>query len=205
MPTTAIIPRKWFESWREPDEFCDATRHSCELIPLTRAIPPYLRDAYVAGAFVRIWDRHTRCEVRLVPESEQFPDAQLRIDGALLDFEITMADKKGRRMWEEHKLWAAIIAEGKAPLSESAEAQRAYAREAIPRVCANKAGKHYAGQRPTHLLIYLNVGPTLLTPEELARLTEPWRSNFESIWFLCGIDAIRAWPAKKVLRGKEPL
>lgn len=203
MPTTAITPRKWFESWREPGEFCDATRHSCELTPLTKELPQYLRDVYVAAAFARIWDNHSRCDVRLVPESERFPDAQLRVGGALLDLKVTMADKKDRRMWEEHKLWATKPAEWKPPLSKSAEAQRAYATEAIPRVCAKKAGKHYA--RPPHLLIYLNVGSTLLTPEELARLTEPWKGNFESIWLLCGIDAVRVWPTKKVLRGKEPL
>jgi len=204
MPTTVATAWKWFEPWRAPGEFFDAARHSGELIPRTKAIPQYLRDAYVAGAFARIWNEHSRCEVRLVAKSEKFPDAQLRVDGAPLDFEITMADKKNRPMWEEHRLWAAMFAEGKVPSGERPVAQRAYAREAIPRVCAKKAGKHYAGQRPTHLLIYLNVGSTLLTAEEMARLTQQWKENFESIWVLCGMDAVEVWPTTCVLRGKEP-
>ena len=203
MPTTATIPREWFESWREPGDFYRAADKGLEAFFQVDETPPhYLRDAYVAGAFARIWrDAQAPCEVRLVPKEEQFPDAQIRAGSKTLDFEITMADKRERPMF---KIWRKLLAmykRGQGAPVESVEEKRASAREAIPRVCAQKAAKHYTG-RP-NLLVYVNAGP-VLSVAEMARLTEPWRGDFESIWLWCGVDAVCAWPTIQVLRGKEP-
>jgi hypothetical protein len=55
------------------------------------------------------------------------------------------------------------------------------------------------------LLVYLMTsqaitesGP-LITVDEKALLTEPYKHNFDSIWFLCGNEDVRVWPERKVL------
>ena len=52
-----IKPAKWFESWKGPREFYRAADKGLEEFYQTgRAPPQYLREAYVAGAFARIWE-----------------------------------------------------------------------------------------------------------------------------------------------------
>lgn len=201
-----VQPAEWFESWSEPGAFYQAADVSLDAFFRADKVPPhYLREAYVAGAFARIWrDDRGACEVRLVPEKEEFPDAQLKTVSGKLDLEVTMADEKDRPMF---KIWREIHAmskRGEAPPVENAETKQKIAREAIPRVCRQKAEKHYAGREPTSLLIYVNAGP-VLTPEEMTKLTETCKDAFEAIYLLCGMDAVRAWPDMRVMKGKEPL
>lgn len=196
----AIKPRAWFEEWRDPREFFRAAMQSVESIPLTKALPQHIRDAYVMGLFARIWNDHRPCEVRLIPESQQFPDGQLRDGSSTLDFEITIADRRDRRMFDEHRQWAAMHARGQLRKTASTPARQKHAREAIPRRCAEKA-KHYASSAAasTNLLIYVNLGP-VLSGDEMVRLTRRWKSNFASIWLLCGADAVQTWPTRLVRR-----
>jgi hypothetical protein len=53
------------------------------------------------------------------------------------------------------------------------------------------------------LLIYTDDG-RVLSAEEMARLTKPWKDCFDAIYLLCGMDAVMAWPTRRVLRGKKP-
>ena len=161
----------------------------------------HLFDAYVAGLFARIWNDHKPCEVKLV--SSDFPDARLRDNEETLDFEITMADKKDRKIAAEHRHLREKRERGQVPvLPINSDRDRKYALEAVPRVCRQKVRKylgrdHSDGLVPTNLLIYVNfptyAGPTL-SDEEMLRLTEPWKDNFLSIYLLCGFRIFQAWP-----------
>jgi hypothetical protein len=164
--------------------------------------PQYLREAYVGGAFARIRrDDRGPCEVRLV--EEQFPDAQLRDKRVRLDLEIAMALTQDKQMFKEWRELRAKFAQGEFVPAETSEQLQASAREAIPRICEQKAAKYYAGSRRTSLLILVGAGPAL-SAQEMARLTEPWKDRFEAIYLLCGMDAVIAWPELSVLKGKEP-
>ncbi len=116
-----------------------------------------------------------------------------------------MADTKDRPMFKIWRELRDMYRRGHAPTIEDVETRRQNAREAIPRVCAQKA-EHYKradGRASPHLLIYVNAGPVLSAPE-MARLTAPWKNKFESVWLLCGMDAVCAWPTLQVLKGIEP-
>jgi hypothetical protein len=162
------------------------------------------------------WDDYSECKVRIFPRPDQFPDGQLDDAGKILDLEIVIADRKERRMFAEHAEWECVRLRGEIPLVRTngdAETQlrQAQAREAISRVCEKKV-IHYTGSAnsdkiiPASLLIYLNIGQvlsdsgTLLSVDEMAELTEPYRNRFQSIWVLCGIEVVRTWPKRKVLR-----
>jgi len=166
-----------------------------------------LRDAYVAGLFAEIWEDHHRCEVRLVPALDQFPDAQLREASAPMDFEITIADKHDRRMFAEHREWAEMLKRGQSPPVEDTKSRQESAREAIPRVCQEKVRRYFGaphsdGLVQANLLVYVNLGAVLL-PNEMVKLTEPWRKNFLSIWLLAGSDAVCTWPALQILKAVQ--
>ncbi len=204
-PPTEPKPRKWFEEWREPGEFFDAADEGVKTFFVADRAPcQYLREAYVAGVFARIWrDDCGPCEVRLVPEREKFPDAQLRIGHTCLNLEITMALRRDKEMFKGWQELRAKTKRGEIVRAETAEQRQASAREAIPRVVGQKAGKQYAGDAPITLLVYTDDGRAL-SAQEMARLTEPWKDRFAAIYLLCGMDAVMAWPKRRVLRGKEP-
>ncbi len=202
MPTEPK-PRTWFEEWREPSEFFRAADEGVKTFFVADKAPlQYLRDAYVAGVFARIWrDDQGPCEVRLVPDASKFPDAQLRARYVCLDLEVTMALKKCKKMFEEWREGRARAKQGEFAPAEAYEQRRASAREAIPRAVGKKAAKHYA--EPPTLLVYADDGRAL-SAEEMARLTEPWKNCFAAIYLLCGMDVVMAWPTLRMLRGKEP-
>lgn len=170
----------------------------------------HLFDAYVVGLFGRIWNDHEACEVRLV--DDRFPDAQLRDPNCLLEFEVTLADEKDRRMALEHKLLREKRERGEiAAVPINPEDEKRHALEAIPRRCAEKA-KKYCGapnsnrQARIDLLLYVNF-PTVLGPvvcdQEIAKLTKPWKHNFHSIWLLYGARIIRPWPTWVEMRAQS--
>jgi hypothetical protein len=164
--------------------------------------PQYLRDGYVAGAFARVWrDDQGSCTVRLVQNEALFPDAQLKIEGACLDLEITMALDKDKKMFEEWSELRDKAKRGEFVLAKTFEQRRASALEAIPRRCKEKSEKQYA--TPPTLVIHTDDG-LAISAEEMAHLTEPWKDRFAAIYLLCGMDAVMAWPELRVLRGKEP-
>lgn len=198
-------PRNWFEGWREASEFFDAADQGVKSYFIADKTPPqYLREAYVAGLFARIWrDDRGPCKVRLVFEEEKFPDAQLKAESTNLGLEVTMALKKGKRMFKEWRELRVKTQRGDIVLAETRERRQASAREAIPRAVGQKANKHYAGGAPTTLVVYSDDG-RVLSAEEMARLTEPWKDCFAAIYLLCGMDAVMAWPKRCVLRGTKP-
>lgn len=204
-PPTEPKPRKWFEEWREPGEFFDAADEGVKTFFVADRAPcQYLREAYVAGVFARIWRDHCGpCEVQLVPAREKFPDAQLRTGHTCLNLEITMALKKGKMMFKEWRELRAKSKRGEIVMAETTEQRQDSAREAIPRIVGQKASKQYAGGAPTTLLVYTDDGRALST-QEMAGLTKPWKDSFAAIYLLCGMDAVMAWPKLRVLRGKEP-
>ena len=199
-------PAEWYESWREPEEFYRAADENLDVFFWAGdTLPKYLRDAYVVGGFARIWeDNRGPCHVRLVPEKELFPDGELKTEAGVLHLEATMADEKDRPILKRLHELRDMYQRGEAPPLADVEKKRRIAREAIPRVCRQKAGKHYAGRGPISLVIYVNSGP-VLSAEEMARLTEPWKDDFEAIYLYCGTEVVIAWPETRVLKGNEPL
>lgn len=78
--STKSNAKNWFEEWREPGEFFRAAAEGViRAFAPTRHPPQHLRDAYVAGAFTRIW-RDDQGAVRgtACAEAGAVPDAQLR-------------------------------------------------------------------------------------------------------------------------------
>ncbi|HKM69646.1 MAG TPA: hypothetical protein VJX94_06195 [Stellaceae bacterium] len=197
-----IIPRNWFECWRDPkDFFCTAWE---QIKPLTGSAPPqHIRDAYVAGLFARIWDYHSSCEVRLTDKRDEFPDAHLREGKHTIDLEIVTADKYARQTWKEQKEILEKYKHGEFVPIDCPEKRRDDALEAIARVVKHKATRHYSA--PSTLLVYLMIAQTptvsypLISVNEMALLTEPYKANFESIWVLCGLEDVRLWPDRKIL------
>ena len=198
-------PIKWFEEWRRPGVFFRAADEGIKTYFCADKAPPqYLREAYVAGAFARIWrDDQGPCVVCLVPKVENFPDAHLKTDSKCLNLEITMALPKCKQMFKEWREARAKAKRGEIELAEITEQRQANAREAIPRVVQHKVAKHYADIVHTTLLVYSDDARTLLA-EEMGQLTEPWKNCFEAIYILCGMDVVMAWPELHVIRGKEP-
>jgi hypothetical protein len=199
------MPKEWFEMWREPGEFYRAANK--ELGILTKLLreegskyspPQYLRDAYYAGMFARIWrDDQGPCEVRLAPKDP--PDAQLKAaSGSDLNIEITVALPEGDRplieIAEVHR------AQSPKPVTITDEEEyRERRRAAIAKAVMKKCAKSYP--RTTTLLIV--AGDASLSCEEMKRLTEPGKDCFSAIYLLCGMDVVRTWPELCVLRGEE--
>jgi hypothetical protein len=127
-------PRKWFEEWREPGQFYRAANRGLGVLyneatdrHLGSPEYQYLRDAYHAGVFARIWrDDQGSCEVRLLTKEECFPDAKLRPEsgGVCIHIEITNARSKNSKMFEELR---ELRERGSGPV-ESLEQRQASAR-----------------------------------------------------------------------------
>ena len=199
---TRVECRKWFEQWHEPGEFFQAAKESVlAYFCAGKDVPHHLSEAYVAGAFARIWrDNRGPCEIQLLRQGG-FPDARFKAEGLCLDLEITMALAKDKKMFQEWRAQRAKAKQGQVVRAQTREQRQASAREAIPRVVAQKAARHYA-VRPT-LLVYTDDGRAL-SAVEMKRLTMPWKDKFPAIYFLRVIDVVEAWPMFHVLKGKEP-
>ncbi len=205
MATIQQSASRWFECWRNPTEFFCLARQQGALIPPSKHLPTYFREAYVAGLFARILHEHNPCSVRLVPTKEEPPDFQLKQNENTLGFENVIADKPDRKMWEDHAKWDAILKIGGIIPTEKSAERRKYMSEAIPKRVEEKITKYQKKQinmSKINLLIYLNTGPAL-SEKEMVHLTEPYKDNFQSIWMLCGSDAVRAWPERQVLSAQQ--
>jgi hypothetical protein len=150
------------------------------------------REAYAAALFGTILSDHGRAE-RLRMEMEPFPDFHLRTTEADVDFEITEADRIGRRRGAEYRFRPQTRSYD--PVAEEQEARRV-----IPLRVEQKARKAY---RPApHLLVYVNLSAFARRPDtdpELARLVEPWARSFGAIWLQWGEHAIRLTPTLEQL------
>lgn len=212
-----LVPKSWFEEWHEPRSFFSATSNCMEQFEADEILRmpnvQYLFDAYVVGLFARIWNDHNVCTVRLLPGD--FPDAEISDREGKYPIEITLADRANRRMAEEHRLWREQRQRGEPswrPINR--EQDREYALEAIPRACRNKVEKYLGSPHsdravPVALLLYVNfstiLGP-VLTDQEMADLTAPWKGNFTAIWLLCGAIAFRPWPTPSAMSAvSDPL
>jgi hypothetical protein len=194
--------RKCFEEWREPSEFYRAADEALQGFFCAGATPEHdLREAWVVGAFGRIWrDNRGPCKVRLLAKGGS-PDAQLRADGIHLDLEVTMALPSKYEVFNEWRELLAKTERGEILCTKTFEQSQADAREAISRMVGKKAGKHYA--EPPTLLVSTGDG-WALPPEEIGGLTEPWKDRFKAIYLFRGIDVVLVWPELSVLKVKEP-
>jgi hypothetical protein len=193
-PIHKIMPRTWFEKWREPGEFYRAADTGLAILCKELACderrkfspPQYLCDAFHAAWFARVWrDAQGPCKVRLAPEDP--PDAQLKPAMALPD-----GYRPYIEMAEVHR------ATSPKPITTTDEEHRERRRGAIAAAVRKKCGKPYPAD--TTLVI---VADASLSCEEMKRLTEPAKDCFAAIYLLCDMDVVRAWPDLCVLRGEE--
>jgi hypothetical protein len=86
----------------------------------------YLREAWVASKIATVRQAD---QVMLVPESERWPDFRLRWNKTIWQYEITTADKEGRRVGQEHRFdkpvafhdWSADLAEVPSAIMRAAQ------------------------------------------------------------------------------------
>lgn len=146
-----------------------------------------VREAWVAGSFAqRIGKMCGPIEVRMV--AERFPDFELRLNGQVLPFEITMVTTPGRRMGDEAIAREEAIANAtkkgesaRFPVGSYADGEQlgpTWVAEGV----ARKADKRY-DPRP-HLLVNANFNASDLDPQELRRRCQPYTSHFHSVWVL---------------------
>jgi hypothetical protein len=129
--TTIEDDPRWFECWRNPVEFFRVARQQGALIPLCKALPKHLREAYVAGLFAIILNDDNPCTVRLVPKAEEPPDFQIKQHDTALGFENVIADRLNRPIYAEHRKWNETLKSGGVVHTEKS-AERWQVLEAIP-------------------------------------------------------------------------
>jgi hypothetical protein len=146
------------------------------------------REAMVSATFARWrpWNRDWL--VRLVPEVERFPDAELKSGDDVRSFEIVEADKEGRRRCEEYRK-----ARGELESFDSGE-EAGDALESIVRVVAQKARKKY-NPKP-NLLVYVNFDSGEPTSLYASGLSQRFGKEFQSAWlvWLGKHPPVRLWP-----------
>jgi hypothetical protein len=155
------IPRQELEAyraslpqWQAPTEFVATVD---ELMSRAGGLQffndPHIK--FVANAWVasKIAIARQATAVRLVPEGERWPDCQLRLGNKVWGYEITGADKEGRRPGEHYKV--AAQREAAVELHDWAS-DLAQVPGAIRRAAELKAAKHYP--RSVGLVIYSLIG-----------------------------------------------
>jgi hypothetical protein len=100
----------WAERWWNPPELLAEVRNKMDAMPgdaLMGNPGKPIREAWAAALFATIRHSSCPCVVRLA--DGQFPDFGLREDhsGVVLNFELTEADKAGRRRYSEYRDGAA--------------------------------------------------------------------------------------------------
>jgi hypothetical protein len=200
----ASVPRSWSTSWWKPRSFLSAVERSNRQISSVRFFNDPSQairarhEAYVAALFSTILSDHNRCTfLRL--EAGQFPDFHLRTAERDLDFEITEADRIGRRRGLEYRARRRVRRYD--PVEDEEQARRV-----IPLRVAEKAAKKY---RPApYLLIYVNLSTFARQPDTDSNLAEsvlPWAKNFGAIWLLWGGFAIQLTPKlEKLTAQRDP-
>jgi hypothetical protein len=188
------VPRKWSSAWWEPGALLAAVGRSNKRISFRRFFndpSPEMHsrhEAYIAALFATILRQHERC-LSLRMEAGSFPDFHLcTAEAADLPFEVTEADRAGRRRGLEYRHRRRVISYD--AVEEEAEAQRV-----IPLRVKNKATKRYCP--PPHLLVYVNLSAFELraeTDRDLLNSLQPWASRFGSIWLLWGANATQLAP-----------
>lgn len=147
----------------------------------------FIRDAWLAAEFAR---HRQSSSVRLVSESEQWPDFEARGGGVTERVECAEADIPGRRRGDEYREARKRNAGG-GPIVEDdpiedwiARADQAPA--ALSAVIATKIGKHYAGR--ASLLVYLNISEFGVRQAEIeaamAPAIAPALPYFPRVWIL---------------------
>jgi hypothetical protein len=190
------------DQWWTPKALLDAAH------AIRRAVPDYeffgssayqpVRESINAAEFAtrRPWNRDW--EVRPVPQSEHFPDVQLRCGDDVRSFEIAEADRTDRRRGLEY--WLKQNKRDRLTHYDPGEEARIALVE-IGRVLKQKANKRY---RPKpHILVYVNLSgasgcePTTLYADGLAQL---YGDCFESAWLLWQENTFRLWPRPAKIR-----
>jgi hypothetical protein len=111
-------------------------------------------------------------------------------------------------MWEDHRKWDQTLKSGGMVHTETS-IERRQVLEVIPKSIEEKIAKYTARKldiSEMSLLVYLNISPQFSVGEIVA-WTEVYKDNFQSLWLLCGGNAVRLWPEpQRVLRAQhDPL
>lgn len=190
--------RAAFEQWQGPADML----HQCERISdgmtgaefFNQPGIQFVRDAWAAATFGEL---RSVDEVRLVPETDRWPDFELRHNSTVERWEVTEADIPERRRGQEYRhdpLGAGDPLLGLDHL-ENYIAMAERAPEAIRKACAKKANKEYAGR--ASLLVYLNIADFGVRHDEILRslgdASAPAKDKFTEVCVLWKGRAYTAW------------
>lgn len=189
------MPSSWATKWWSPGDLLASVDEQRDLFDGNAFfnapnLKP-LRETYAAATFALDLKNERQTRIRMV--ADVFPDFCLRIDEAVLAFELVEADRPERKRGEEYRELARREAADEKidPEPYDPWAEKRSVPEAVRRVVAGKAAKHYAD--PPHLLVYVNfgnMGGPALTDDEASAVTQDWHATFKSIWLLCGKTAV---------------
>ena len=138
------------------------------------------REAWVAGYFAGALEQGGHeVRIRLVKDSQRFPDFELRFDGSEYSFEVATSLKPNRRIGREYKL-RALEKWLLSPFRPALGAKRGPCWVAVQ--IRRKAQKHY-GTHP-HLLVYADFEADALDLERVAHNAGTSMQAFTSVWVL---------------------
>jgi hypothetical protein len=184
-----LIPDRWWE----PNALLDAARAIKDATPaeefLCNSEYKPARQAIVAGQFARRRPWNRDWQIHLVPEKEQFPDAELKSGNQFRRFEIVEADWVDRRRCEEYRL-KADKPRKVVHYDPDEEARKALVE--IERVVEQKAAKRYSPN--PNLLVYVNLPGGDLPDFYAHQLAQRFATSFESAWLLWQQNTVRLWP-----------
>ena len=202
-------PVEWFNRWWSAGEFFSLVKKHNDAVSQDEffARPEYqqLREAYAAGLFSFIRAQERNMFVKL--DADRFPDFDLRIDKAVIGFELVEADRLGRKRAQEYREAARREAADEPELLGEFDpvAEQEAAIPAIQRAVELKAAKKY--KPAPHLLVYVNFwlfDKPPLTADQFGQLLQQWRDSFPELWLLWQGHAIRCWPDPTRLVGVPP-
>lgn len=156
----------------------------------------FIREAWAAAKFAL--DRNAEA-VRLVPENQQWPDFEMKMNSKVDAWEITEADDPERRRGDEYREAAKRLAIDGSNISEDPVEDWIKRADKVPAAirarCESKAKKHYGGR--ASLLVYLNLSEYGIRLRQIeacfADATSPAKDSFDQIWVLWKDHAYLVW------------
>ena len=180
--------------WQHPPVFQDAALRLIDIDAGDLFGDPknqFRMEAYIAGEFAIIYNKHESCQVRLTEDG--LYDFELQTGEGVVGFQAVEADQESRRRGDEYR----NKPESSKAIDVDLDKEYDDARNAIQRVLGQKAARHYSPR--VNIVVYVN----LFFDDgegQCARLTEPWKDDFESVWLLRTPNRlIRAWPSILIL------
>jgi hypothetical protein len=177
--------------WQPPDEMWHVANEAGDRIGSTNLFNQggleFLRDALTAAEFGKVRRAN---KVRLIPETDKWPDFELGVGGTTERFEVAEVDDPVRRRGDEYQL-GKVVCDPVTDWIARAEQTPAW----ITSVCQKKVDKCYGAR--TKLVLYLNVSDHGVRQIEIEAsfpsATAVAREHFDAIWILWNNQAYHVW------------